>query len=76
PLKAAIQYFSGVYPRLIEIIQLLGASGLISIPTEKDFNSGIQEDLAKYLQGVNINAKERVQLFRMAWDFGMSAFGS
>ncbi len=76
PLKAAIQYFSGVYPRLIEIIQLLGASGLISIPTEKDFNSSIQEDLAKYLQGANINAKERVQLFRMAWDFGMSAFGS
>ncbi|MYL61885.1 4-hydroxyphenylacetate 3-monooxygenase, oxygenase component [Bacillus hwajinpoensis] len=76
PLKAAIQYFSGVYPRLMEIIQLLGASGLISIPTEKDFNSEIQEDLAKYLQGANINAKERVQLFRMAWDLGMSAFGS
>lgn len=76
PLKAAIQYFSGVYPRLIEIIQFLGASGLISIPTEKDFNSGIQDDLAKYLQGANINAKERVQLFRMAWDIGMSAFGS
>ncbi len=76
PLKAAIQYFPSVYPRLIEIIQLLGASGLISIPTEKDFDSDIQEDLARYLQGANINAKERVQLFRMAWDLGMSAFGS
>ncbi|MDO6657935.1 4-hydroxyphenylacetate 3-monooxygenase, oxygenase component [Anaerobacillus sp. 1_MG-2023] len=76
PLKAASQYFPAVYPRIIEIIQLLGASGLISIPTEKDFNSDIQEDLAQYLQGANIEAKERVQLFRMAWDLGMSAFGS
>ncbi|MGA9287549.1 MAG: 4-hydroxyphenylacetate 3-monooxygenase, oxygenase component [Anaerobacillus sp.] len=76
PLRAAIQYFPSVYPRLIEIIQLLGASGLISIPTENDFDSEIQEDLAKYLQGANINAKERVRLFRMAWDMGMSAFGS
>ncbi|WP_347548858.1 4-hydroxyphenylacetate 3-monooxygenase, oxygenase component [Pseudalkalibacillus hwajinpoensis] len=76
PLRAAIQYFPGVYPRLIEIIQFLGASGLISIPSEKDFNSDIKDDLSKYLQGANIDAKERVRLFRLAWDLGMSAFGS
>ncbi|MBN8210069.1 4-hydroxyphenylacetate 3-monooxygenase, oxygenase component [Bacillus sp. NTK071] len=76
PLKAAIQYFPGVYPRLIEIIEMLGASGLISIPTEKDFQSEIKGDLERYLQGSNIEAKERVRLFRMAWDLSMSAFGS
>ncbi|WP_394171938.1 4-hydroxyphenylacetate 3-monooxygenase, oxygenase component [Guptibacillus hwajinpoensis] len=76
PLKAAIQYFPGVYPRLIEIIEMLGASGLISIPTQEDFQSEIKEDLERYLQGANIEAKERVRLFRVAWDLSMSAFGS
>lgn len=76
PLRTAINYFANTYPRLVEITQLLGASSLISLPIEKDFEAPIKKDLDNYLQGANIGALDRVQLFRVAWDLGMSAFGS
>jgi 4-hydroxyphenylacetate 3-monooxygenase len=76
PLQVASCYYPSIYPRFSEIIQLLGASGLVSIPTEKDFGSDIKKDLDLYLQGATKNAQERVQLFRLAWDVSMSSFGS
>lgn len=76
PLYAAITSFPRLYPRFTEILQLLGASGLISIPTEQDFQStGIEKDLQHYLQGATCDAKSRTQLFRLAWDISTSAFG-
>jgi 4-hydroxyphenylacetate 3-monooxygenase len=75
PLSAAITTFPRLYPRFIEILETLGASGLISIPTEKDFESPIRGDLDHYLQGASCEAKERTQLFRLAWDVCLSAFG-
>ncbi|MFD1738759.1 4-hydroxyphenylacetate 3-monooxygenase, oxygenase component [Bacillus salitolerans] len=76
PLYVATTIFPTLYPRYTEILQLLGASGLVSIPTEKDFTSVNKRDLERYLQSTSLPAKERVQLFRLAWDFSMSAFGS
>ncbi len=76
PLSTAVQYYTKFYPRLMEIIQLLSSSGIISIPTEKDFQSEIRDDLNQYLQGANADAVERVKTFRLAWDLSMSAFGS
>ncbi|RFU63617.1 4-hydroxyphenylacetate 3-monooxygenase, oxygenase component [Bacillus sp. V59.32b] len=76
PLNVAINTYPKLYPRFTEIIQLLGASGLICIPTEKDFDSSdLKPDLDLYLQGANVNAKDRVQLFRLAWDMSLSAYG-
>lgn len=75
PLSAAITTFPRLYPRFIEILETLGASGLISIPTEKDFESPIRGDLDHYLQGASCDAKDRTQLFRLAWDVCLSAFG-
>lgn len=74
-LYAAITTFPKLYPRLIEIIQLLGASGLISIPTENDFNCEVSEDLMHYLQGSSCDGKEKTRLFRLVWDMSTSAFG-
>jgi 4-hydroxyphenylacetate 3-monooxygenase len=76
PLKVAITTFPKIYPRFAEIVQLLGASGLISIPTENDFDSEIRPDLDRYLQSKAKNAQDRVKLFRLAWDMTMSAFGT
>ncbi|WP_078554914.1 4-hydroxyphenylacetate 3-monooxygenase, oxygenase component [Bacillus alkalicellulosilyticus] len=76
PLMVASTYYQKTYPRLIEILHLLGASGLIALPTENDFSSSIGADLHQYLQAKNAKAKERVQLFRLAWDLTMSPFGS
>ncbi|MGP4038616.1 4-hydroxyphenylacetate 3-monooxygenase, oxygenase component [Gracilibacillus sp. D59] len=76
PLQVATSTFPKVYARLSEIVQLLGSSGLVSIPTEADFESEIRGDLDQYLQSATLEAKDRVQLFRLAWDATMSAFGS
>jgi 4-hydroxyphenylacetate 3-monooxygenase len=61
---------------MIEIIQLLGASGLVTIPKEADFKSEIRHALDQYLQSAELDAEERVKLFRLAWDATMSPFGT
>lgn len=75
-LRVAISIFPKVYPRFTEIVQLLGASGLMSIPTEKAFHSSIRKDIDLYLQSAANNAEDRVKLFRLAWDATMSSFGT
>ncbi|MRH45150.1 4-hydroxyphenylacetate 3-monooxygenase, oxygenase component [Aquibacillus halophilus] len=76
PLFVAINTFPKIYPRMIEIIQQLGTSGLLSIPTDQAFQSEISNDLERYLQSATLNAKDRVKLFRLAWDLTMSGFGT
>ncbi|AWE07922.1 4-hydroxyphenylacetate 3-monooxygenase, oxygenase component [Lysinibacillus sp. 2017] len=76
PLQVASIIFPKMYPRFIEIIQLIGASGMISLPTENAFHSTIRPQLDQYLQGAFIPADERVKIFRLAWDLTMSAFGT
>ncbi|WP_100487963.1 4-hydroxyphenylacetate 3-monooxygenase, oxygenase component [Sporolactobacillus pectinivorans] len=74
PLMAAMNVFPGIYPRFIEIIQLIGASGLVSIPNEKDFFSENGTDLRKYLQSSDRDGYDKVKLFRLAWDLSLSGF--
>lgn len=76
PLNAARHIFPKTYPRLVEIIQILGASGLMAIPSETDLESPIKADIEKYLVARNTGAEERLRLFRLAWDASLSAFGS
>ncbi|TCZ77751.1 4-hydroxyphenylacetate 3-monooxygenase, oxygenase component [Paenibacillus albiflavus] len=76
PLNAARNYYPKIYPRFSEIMQLLGASGLMAIPNEADFNSELRPELDKYLQAANGDAYNRVKLYRLAWDVCMSAFGT
>ncbi|WP_026909294.1 4-hydroxyphenylacetate 3-monooxygenase, oxygenase component [Paucisalibacillus globulus] len=76
-LDAARNWYPKVYPRLTEIVRILGASGLMGIPTEADFNhEEIGPIIHRGLQGKNLEGFERVQLFRLAWDMTLSAFGS
>lgn len=76
PLQVAGTVFPKVYPRFCEIIQLIGASGMVTLPTENDFDSNIAADLEKYLRGESRSAPDRVKLFRLAWDLTMSPFGT
>src|SRR5690606_20053712 len=50
-LNAARNWYPRVYPRLVEIVQQLGASGLMAIPTANDMAGPIRPDIDKYLQG-------------------------
>lgn len=76
PLNALRHYYPVVYPRLIEIPQLLGASGLMATPTEKDVAGPLRGDIDRYFQAARLEAADRIQLFRLAWDVACSAFGS
>ena len=63
--------------RAAEVIRQLSGSGLIMTPTEKDFaNPEIGAYLDKYLQGKGVAARDRVQLFKLAWDMIGEPFGS
>ncbi|MEZ4629493.1 MAG: 4-hydroxyphenylacetate 3-hydroxylase C-terminal domain-containing protein [Deinococcales bacterium] len=76
PLNAARNLYPQLYPRMVEILQLLGASGIIMIPTEKDRKGPMGDHLKKYLQASNANSDERIKLFRLAWDMTLSSFGA
>ena len=75
PLDAARNLYPRLYPRMIEILQLLGASGFMATPTEADFASPIGGDIRRYLQAAKGDAEARVKLFRLGWDVACSSFG-
>ena len=75
PLDVARNVFPKMYARMVEILQLLSSSGLMMIPPQTAFDSPIGPDLERYLVVANLNARERVKLFRLAWDIACSAFG-
>jgi 4-hydroxyphenylacetate 3-monooxygenase len=76
PLQVASNVFPKIYPRFSEMIQIIGASGMVSLPTEEDFDSDLRTALDQYLQGASKDAVDRVKLFRLAWDLTMSSFGT
>jgi 4-hydroxyphenylacetate 3-monooxygenase len=75
PLDVARNVFPKMYPRMVEILQLLSSSGMMMIPPQLAFDSPIGEDIDRYLVVANLDARERVKLFRLAWDIACSAFG-
>ena len=76
PITVARNQFIRMYPRMIEIIQLLGSSSLMALPTESDLNGPLSDYVNRYMDTDNSSAKERIELFRLAWDLSCSAFGS
>ena len=76
PLDAARNLYPRLYPRMVEIIQQIGASGLVAMPSVEDMTGPLAEDIRKYYQAARAEAFERVPMFRLAWDVAVSAFGS
>jgi len=76
PLDAARNLYPRLYPRMVEIIQQIGASGLVAMPGADDLTGPLAEDIRKYYQAARAEAFERVPMFRLAWDVAVSAFGS
>ena len=68
--------FMTAYPRMVEIIQLLGSSSFMLTPTEADFHGPLADHIEQYLATDNAEAKDRVKLFRLAWDIAGTSFGS
>lgn len=74
PLEVIRTLFMNVYPRMVEILQLLGSSSFMIIPSEADFQSALKPEIERYLATDAASARERVKLFRLAWDIACSAF--
>lgn len=69
-------YARSFYPRMIEIMQLLGSSSMMALPSQADFDSEIAPDLEHYMATDTASALDRTRLFHLAWDISCSAFGS
>jgi 4-hydroxyphenylacetate 3-monooxygenase len=76
PLMVARQQFIRMYPRMAEILHLLGSSSLMALPTEADLHGPLGSEIARYLETDTASAEERVRLFRLAWDTCCSAFAA
>ena len=68
--------FMTAYPRMAEILELLGSSSFLITPTEADFATPLAPDIEQYLATDTSTARDRVKLFRLAWDIAGSSFGS
>ncbi|GAB6990204.1 4-hydroxyphenylacetate 3-monooxygenase, oxygenase component [Paenibacillus pini] len=75
PLWTANSIFPKIYPRMMEIIQLIGGSGIIMIPSGLDFGSGMNKYLSTYLKGTDWKAQDKTALFRLAWELSSNGFG-
>jgi 4-hydroxyphenylacetate 3-monooxygenase len=73
-VNAALRLYPEVYPRIIDHLYQLGGGGYVSIPQEATLEVA---DLAidKYYRGATAEAKDKVALFRLAWDLVGSGWG-
>ncbi len=64
--------------RMLETIRELAGAGMITLPSSaKDFdNPDMMQDIARFMRSGTADAKTRVAIMRLAWDFLGSEFGS
>ncbi len=76
PLQTLRAMMSSAYPRIIEVLQTIGAGGLLMMPTAADFGSPVGSDVRRYYKGASgLPAVDRVRIFKLAWDLAGDAFG-
>src|SRR5258708_38934765 len=68
--------FMTAYPRMVEILQLLGSSSFMLTPTEADMKGPLGPAIEQYLATDNSAAKDRVKLFRLPWAIAGTSFAS
>jgi 4-hydroxyphenylacetate 3-monooxygenase len=77
-LYAAMALQSELNGRMLEIIRELAGAAMITLPSSlQDFdNPETASDVERYMRSASSDAKGRVALMRLAWDFIGSEFGS
>jgi 4-hydroxyphenylacetate 3-monooxygenase len=78
PLAALRAMLPTWFPRVNEIIRLIGSHNHFTAPTAAQLaDPALRPLLDKYLHGAGkVEAEERARLFRLAWDFTGSALAS
>jgi 4-hydroxyphenylacetate 3-monooxygenase len=74
PLWTVRMMFPKMFVRACEIIQTLGAGGLVSVPSYAETGSAAWPDVERYFQAANAEARSRIKLFRLAFDAAVSSF--
>ncbi|MGE5271580.1 MAG: 4-hydroxyphenylacetate 3-monooxygenase, oxygenase component [Thiohalocapsa sp.] len=74
PLWTVRMMFPKMFVRACEIIQLMGAGGLVAVPSYAELSGPAAADVETYAQAANADAKTRVKLFRLAFDAAVSSF--
>lgn len=74
PLWVVRMMMPTLFPRMAEILQLLGASGYMSAPSAAELRGPVADDIDRYYQGATLPADQRVELFRLGWELSSSAF--
>ncbi len=76
PLMVARNLFIRIYPRMAEVLHLLGSSSLMALPVEADLQGHLAPEVARYMETDSASARERIRLFRLAWDACCSGFAT
>ncbi len=76
PIDTSRNIFPRMYPRMVEILQMIGSSSLMATPAEADFDNDLSDDVARYFQLANLESRDRVALYRLAHDVAISGFGN
>jgi len=78
PLSQLRHFLPSWFPRVNEILRLIGSHNLLATPTESQLRDPALGPLvATYLQGADgTSAETRIRVFRLAWDFAASALAS
>jgi len=74
PLWTVRMMFPNMFIRMCEIIQILGAGGLVAVPSYAELAGPLGADIRTYFQAANADAPTRIKLFRLAFDAAVSSF--
>jgi 4-hydroxyphenylacetate 3-monooxygenase oxygenase component len=75
PLQSIRYHLPRIYERMVQVVQVIGAGGLLISPTREDMTSEIGPDIAAYYKGAGIDAETRIHLAKLAWDATGTQFG-
>ncbi len=74
PLSAVRFLFPEMFRRSCEIIQVMGAGGLVMVPSHAEMTGPLAEEVKTYYQAAGADADTRIRLFRLAFDACLSTF--
>jgi len=74
PLWTVRMMYPKMFVRMCEIIQTLGAGGLVAVPSFAELGGPEVADVTTYFQAANADAKTRTKLFRLAFDAAVPSF--
>ncbi|HUZ75454.1 MAG TPA: 4-hydroxyphenylacetate 3-hydroxylase N-terminal domain-containing protein [Stellaceae bacterium] len=74
PLNAMRFLFPQMFRRACESIEIIGAGGLVMVPSFAELDGPVAADVAAYCQAAGADSRARIKLFRLAHDAALSTF--